>query len=156
MTDQPAARNGAITSDERIRNALRRHIRRALDTHAFTRASLEKESKVSIHTIDHILTNDPAKHRRVAAEDALCLAYVLGDDAVAALVGCIHYTASRPDDGRAAAPGRIVAAGIAAFSTIANAAADGRIDHTERPACRDAADMIIATVLPLSSAGDAE
>ena len=36
---------------------------------------------------------------------------------------------------------------------LAACAADGRIDHTERPDCQQAADLIIATVLPLASAG---
>ena len=30
---------------------------------------------------------------------------------------------------------------------------DGRFDHTERQAVRDAADQLVATFLPLSSAG---
>lgn len=155
MPDQEAVRTSSITSDERIKNVLRRHIRKALDNNEFTRSTLSQESGVNIHTIDMILSRDVAKQRRVAAEDAMCLAYVLGDDAVNALVGCIRYTASRPD-ADALAPMMIAAQAMSGLSVIAIAAADGRIDHTEAPACRDAADMIIATVKPLSSAGDSE
>lgn len=49
----------------------------------------------------------------------------------------------------------IVATALPHMATIATAAADGRIDHIEAPLCRDAADTIIATFLPLSSAGGA-
>ena len=155
MGDELAVRNTAITSDERIRNALKRHIRRAYDTREFTRETLARESKVSVCQIDQIMSGDAAKHRRVAAEDALCLAYALGDDAVNAIMATISFGARRlgsPDELQVHA---IVANGLQHFSTIATAAADGRIDHVERPLCRDAADQIIATVMPLSSAGEA-
>jgi tellurite resistance protein len=49
----------------------------------------------------------------------------------------------------------MTAAAMQHLSVIATAAADGRIDHVERPAVREAADMLIATVLPVSSHGDA-
>lgn len=153
MRDNESVRTSAATSDERIQNVMRRHIRKALDNGEFTRATLAEESGVNIHCIDMILSRDPAKKRRVSAEDALCLSYTLGDAAVSALVGTIHYTASRPDSD-ALAPMMIAAQAMSGLSIIAAAAADGRIDHLEEPACRDAADMIIATVKPLSSAGE--
>jgi hypothetical protein len=154
MPDNNSAQNGAIASDERIRNVLRRHIQRAYDTREFHRATLADESGVGIHTIDQIVSRDAAKHRRIAAEDALNIAYTLGEAAVSALIGCIHYSASR-NDGDEMAPAQIVAAMLPHVSTIATAAADGRFDHTETPAVQEAADQIIATVLPLSSAGNA-
>lgn len=155
MADNDSAQNSGVTSDERIRNVLRRHIQRAYDRHDFTRASLAEESGVSIHQIDQIVSTDPAKHRRVTAEDAFNLAYTLGERAVTALVGSIHYTARRADASEERRLGEVVASGLQHFSTIATAAADGRIDHTEAPACQDAADQLIATVLPFSSAGKA-
>lgn len=143
----------AITSDERIRNVLRRLIKKAYDKHEFTRASLSQESGVNIHQIDAIVSRDVAKHRRVAAEDALCLAYTLGEEAVAALVGTINYTATH-QDAEETSPAHLIATILPHVSTIAAAAADGRFDHIEMPGVRDAADGIIATVLPLSSAGE--
>jgi len=86
---------------------------------------------------------------------ALSLAVVLGAPALNAMLGAIGYVAKPLDEPDEIRPAQIVADGLAAFSVIANAAADGRIDHTERPACRTAADALIATVLPLSSAGGA-
>lgn len=151
MHGNNAVRNSGITSDERIRNVLQRHIRKAFDKHDFTRETLADESGVSISQIDQIMAGDPAKHRRVTCEDAFNLAYVLGDQTVNALVGTMKYTASRPGVDPMA-PMKIAATALQGVSVIANAAADGRIDHTEALTCRDAADMIIATVTPLSSA----
>lgn len=155
MSDNDSVQSSAITSDERIRDVLRRHIKRAYDTRRFTRAGLAAESSVNIFTIDAIVAREVGKQRRVAAEDALCLAYALGDEAVSALVGTIAYTARREDADDGLAPMMIAANAMQNLSVIATAAADGRIDHLEAPACRDAADQIIATVLPLSSAGRA-
>jgi len=154
MPDHSSAPNHGATSDERIRNTLKRHIRRAFDRHDFTRAQLSEESGVGLSQIDQIMSGATDKHRRVTAEDALNLAYTLGDRAVSALVGCIHYTATKRDAEGVAAT-RLVADILPQVSVLAEAAADGRIDHSERPACRDAADNIIAIVTPLSSAGDA-
>lgn len=148
-----SARTNSITSDEQIRNVLRRHIQRAYDNREFTRATLEAESGVSIHQIDQIVSRDAAKKRRVAIEDAFNLAYTLGDGAVSGLLATIHYTARRTSDADALAPMLIAATAMQGLSVIATCAADGRIDHVERPLCRDAADLIIATVKPLSSLG---
>lgn len=149
-----SAQTGSLTSDERIRNVLRRHIQKAYDVRSFTRATLADESGVSVHQIDQIVSRDAAKQRRVAAEDALNLAYTLGDAAVNAVLAEIRYTARRTDDAAMLAPMLIAATAMQGLSVIASAAADGRIDHMEEPLCRDAADLIIATVKPLSSLGD--
>lgn len=151
MPECTSVQSSVITSDERIRNVLRRHIQKAYDVRAFTREGLAQESKVNVYQIDQIISRDPAKQRRVSAEDALCLAYTLGDEAVSALIGTINYTASRPDT-ETMGPMMMAATAMSGLSVIATAAADGRIDHTEAPACREAADMIIATMMPLSSA----
>lgn len=153
MSDTTSVRSSAITSDERIRNVLRRHIRKALDNNEFTRAVLAEDSGVNIHCIDMILTRDAGKHRRIAAEDAFCLAYALGSETVNALAGTIRHTARHVDDVPPLQPMLIAATAMEGLSIIARAAADGRIDHLEEHDCRDAADMIIATVAPLSSTG---
>lgn len=149
-----SAQSGCIVSDDRIRNVLKRHIRKALDLNVFSRATLSAESGVSIHQLDQIMSSDANKQRRVTAEDALCLAYTLGDEAVAALMATIFYQTYRAADAQALEPMLIAATAMEGLSVIAKAAADGRIDHIERPICRDAADLIIATVKPLSSLGE--
>ena len=155
MSCNDSVQSTAITSDERIRNVLRRQIQKAYDRNEFTRASLAEESGVNIHQIDAIVSRDKAKHRRVAAEDAFCLAYTIGDEAVSALVATIRYTARRTDAPEELSVPSIVAEGVQHFTVIAQAASDGRIDHTEKPICEQAADALIATVLPLSSQGRA-
>ncbi|UIJ43702.1 hypothetical protein LZK98_11435 [Sphingomonas cannabina] len=143
-----------IVSDTKVRDALRRELDRAINIErTFTRAQLALESGVNVYTIDAILSRDPAKQRRVALADALSIASVLGERAVSAVLSLIGYVARPVDEPDDLEPARIVADGLAEFAVIASAAADGRIDHIERPKCRDAADHIIATVLPLSSHG---
>lgn len=148
----PSVQTSGVTSDERIRNVLRRHIQKAYDTRAFSRRSLADESGVDIYTIDHFVSRDVAKHRRIACEDALNLAYTLGAECVSALIGEIHYTASRADADEVKVS-QIVATVLPSLSAIANAEMDGQIDYLERPAVQAASDRIIATLLPLSSAG---
>ena len=153
MPDKVSAQNRGITSDERIRNVLRRHIKRAYDRHDFTRQQLADESGVELHHIDAIISTDTAKHRRVATEDAMNLAYTLGDAAVSALAGCIHYRATRAGENDIV-PAQMVAGVLPHISTIATAAADGRFDHTELPACRVAARRQFGVIVtPISSAG---
>lgn len=152
MTGGNSAQNEGVTSDERIRNVLRRFIQRAYDLRDFTREGLARETGISVHTLDAIVSRDAAKQRRIAAEDAFNIAYALGDATVAALVGCIHFTASRPCSVSVEARD-ILAAILPHIAVIAKAAADGRIDHVEAPVCRDAADQIISMIAPLSSAG---
>ena len=151
--DDSYAQDGGITSDERLRDALRRHIQRAFDERRFNRATLAAESKVNIHSIDAILSRDSGKHRRVAGVDMLNLAYTLGDDAVQALNATIHYSARRLDHGLDLQPNEILPALLPHVTTIATATAAGRITHVDAPRCTDAADRIIAIVLPLSSNG---
>lgn len=154
MPEHNSVQNVGMTSDEQIRTILRRHIHRAYDGRTFNRGTLEKESAVNVYTIDQIVSRDPAKQRRISAADAFNLAYALGEDCVSALVGVICYTARRVDAQQVEAH-HIVSSALPHMATIATAAADGRFDHTERQAVRDAADQLVATFLPLSSAGGA-
>ena len=152
-----SARNEPIVSDETVRETLRRQIDRAVNTtpRAFTRSSLAQESGVNVHTIDSILTRDPAKQRRVSLSDALSIASVLGERAVNAILADIGFVASPLDEAEDGCPMVMTAEAMKHLSVIAGAAADGRIDHIEAPIVREAADMLIATVLPVSSHGDA-
>ena len=87
---------------------------------------------------------------------ALSIAVVIGERAVNSILALIGYGGATPlDEPDEMNPALITATALAHLSTIAAAAADGRIDHTEQPACQLAADHLIATVLPLSSAGQA-
>lgn len=84
---------------------------------------------------------------------ALSLATAIGPRALNPILALIGYCARPLGEPDEQSPMTLVANTLEHVSTIATAAADGRIDHTELPACQKAADMIIATVLPLSSGG---
>ena len=145
-----------IVSDATVRETLRRQIDRAINItpRAFTRTSLAQESGVNVYTIDSILSRDEAKHRRIALADALSIAQVLGERAVNAILADIGFAFARPaGDADEMQPTIMAATALAKLSVIATAAADGRIDHLEMPACRDAADELIATIKPISSMG---
>jgi hypothetical protein len=75
--------------------------------------------------------------------------------AINPIMALIGYAARPLDEADELQPTVLAASALAHLSVIATAAADGRIDHTELPACRDAADQLIATILPISSHGDA-
>lgn len=148
-------RNGPLFSDERLRNVLRRQIDRVINVEkSRTRQQLAEDSGVNIYAIDAIMSADAAKKRRIAIEDAFSLAYTIGERAVNALLMEIGYGGAAPlSDPAEPDLSHLVANGLRHFSVIANALADLRIDHTEQPATTEAADHLIATVLPLSSAG---
>lgn len=150
-----SAQDTQVVSDERIRNKLRTQIHRAIHVDKrFSRTSLSEESGVNVYAIDAILSDDKGKHRRVAAEDMLSLAYTLGGNTLNILLGLIGFGGAKPlDEPDEMHPMMIAATTLAHLSTITTAAADGRIDHTEEQAVEIAADGIIATLLPLSSSG---
>lgn len=157
MSRDQSVPSDPTVSDERIRNALRFHIDKAINVRrTTTRAQLAADSGVNIYTIDAILSRDAAKKRRVAMEDGFSLAHALGEDAVSSLLSLIGYAARPLDEATTMQPMLIAATTMQHLSTIATAAADGRFDHIEMPSCREAADIIIATVLPLSSAGGSQ
>jgi len=150
--DSNSVRNDPIISDAAIRKVLAREMDRAINIdREFTRTELATESGVNIHTIDAIRTNDFAKHRRVTLEDAFSIAHTLGERTMNALLSRLGYVARRIDDPEAAQPMQVVADGMVQLAVIAGAAADGKIDHTEEPMTTEAADRLIAVVLPLSS-----
>jgi hypothetical protein len=117
----------------------------------WTDASLEAASGVPATTIKgyRIEGKEPSLSK------ALSLAVVIGPAAINPLLAMIGYVARPMDEPEALSPSAIAATALANLSTIVTAAADGRIDHTEEAPCRQAADMIIATLLPLASAGKA-
>lgn len=149
-----SARTSAVVSDERLRNALRLQLDRAINIdRSFTRAELETASGVNIHTIDGILSRDPAKRRRVAAEDLMSLMWALGENAVNAMLATIRYGgATSLDEQDERQPIAAAAECIKHFAVFIEAAKDNRIDHLEEVPVAGAADGIIAEMIPYSSA----
>jgi hypothetical protein len=88
--------------------------------------------------------------------NALSIGCVLGKAAINSILAIIGYGGAAPlDEPDDLNVNELVASGLRHFTVIATAAADGRIDHIEEPACTAAADHLIATFLPLSSTGKA-
>lgn len=121
----------------------------------FTVEQLAELSGVKVRAIRSYMVMDDGEVREPSLSSALSIATVLGIEAVNAIVANIGYAARPLDEAEDACPMVMTAAAMQHLSVIATAAADGRIDHVERPAVREAADMLIATVLPVSSHGDA-
>lgn len=145
----------ALVSDERIRNVLRSCIRRAIHierTH--TREELAEEARINVSQIDAVMSRDKSKHRRVAAEDMLSLAFVLGGPTVNALVKLLGYGGATPlDEPASVSAADLVAESLHDLSVIAADAIDGHIDQASS---RSAADDLIERLTPFSSAGHAE
>lgn len=88
---------------------------------------------------------------------AMSLGVVLGPSAINTMLSLIGYSGAHPlDEGDAEQPFEIIATLMDDVNTIVQAGKDNRFDHIERPAVKAAADHIIATLVPISSAGDAE
>lgn len=147
-----SAQNGAIVSDERMRNVLREQIKLSLHIdRTETRQTLSDKSGVNIYQIDAILSRDPAKHRPLHANEALSIAFVLGDRAVQALMALIGYAATSLDDAEAHGPAMVAVELMENVARFARCAADNIIDHTEKPTTTEAADNVINLALPYSS-----
>lgn len=149
MSDHSSVDRVPIVGPDRVRTMVCAMLRTAA-LH-YTDAQLEELSGVPARAIKsyRVEGREPSLHA------ALSLAVVIGKPAVNSILSLIGYTASPLDEADEADPRQVVADGLRHFTVIASAAADGRIDHLEAPLCRDAADRIIETVFPLSSAAGA-
>lgn len=150
MADNMSVTDAPIAGDDRVADELAAILRSAL-TAGKDDEWLERHSGVNRHTIKAYRL----KHRKPSLAAGLSIVGVLGEQAVNALLHTIRYQAKQLDDVDDLQPMQIVADAIGHLGTISKAAADNRIDHVEAPDTMAAADMLIATVLPLSSAGRA-
>lgn len=150
MRDNTAVADVGLVSPESVRNRVQA-VLRAAQAEGWTDPMLESLSGVPARTIKSYR----AEGKEPSLSNALSLAVVIGPKALNPLLALIGYVAKPLDEADALNPNLIVASILPHVSTIATAAADGRIDHLERPNCQQAADQIIEAVMPLSSAGDA-
>lgn len=150
MATNPSVPENSLVSRDSVRIAVQASLR-AAQVEGWTDAKLEQLSGVPARTIQSYRIDG----KEPSLSNALSLAVVLGPRALNALLALIGYVARPLDEADDLCVNTLVANGLTHFSTIATAAADGRIDHTEAPLCREAADQIIATVMPLSSAANA-
>lgn len=151
MASNPSVPNVSICGHDSVCGRVQ-GVLRAAQASGWTDAALEAASGVCARTIKSYRVEG----KEPSLSNALSLACVIGPKALNPMLALIGYVARPLDEADALCVHSIVASGLQHFSTIASAAADGRIDHLEAPLCREAADQIILTVTPLSSAGDAE
>lgn len=153
MAEDVAAQHEPIVSRDRAINAFRSVLRTAIvGERRFTVAELSVQCGVPARAIQSYMANDALQVREPSASAMLSILLVLGERAVNSVLAPIGYGgATALEEGDAMPPMQVVADGMQHLAVIAGAAADGRFDHTERPAVQKAADALIATVLPLSS-----
>lgn len=150
MAEQSSVPDSGLVSPDRVRLTVQALLR-AAQAEGWTDPQLDQLSGVPARTIKSYRVDG----KEPSLSNALSLAVVLGPRALNALLAIIGYVARPLDEADEPNVALLVATGLTHFSTIATAAADGRIDHLEEPRCREAADQLIATVMPLSSAGAA-
>lgn len=152
MPDHNAVSDSGIVSPDRVRLFVQ-GLLRAAQASGWTDAALQEASGVHARTIKSYRVDG----KEPSLSNALSLACVLGTNSINGMLALIGYGGAKPlDEAEEIDLHAMVADLLRHFSTIASAAADGRIDHLERPTCRVAADQIIANVMPLSSAAGAE
>jgi DNA-binding Xre family transcriptional regulator len=156
MSDDKSVQQEGLLSDERLHEWLEGQLHLFLRVErAMDREELARQSGVSLSMLDAMRKTGEGRRKPTMAI-MLSLCVVMGAKRVNGLLYHIGYGGAKPlDEADAVNPHLIIASLLPHVSTIASAAADGRIDHAEKPLCRDAADQIIASVMPLSSAGDA-
>lgn len=129
---------GGLVGHDRVKDLVAMLLRGALAS-GITDEALEAASKVKARAIKAYR----CEGREPPLSVALSLGAALGEPAVNAILSLIGYSARRLD-ASADSPGLAVATILGGLQTIAECAADGRIDHTEAPRCDDAANTIIA------------
>lgn len=148
MSDNTAASEAGAKVHDRVRKMVQA-VLRAAQAANWTDDMLASATGIPARTIKSYRTEG----KEPSIGNVLILCDVLGPDAMNAILAAIGWGGAHPlDEATGINVAKLVADLLPHISTIAQAAADGRIDHTEEPACRDAADHIIATVIPLSSA----
>lgn len=145
-----SAPSRAIVSPDCVRDAMQKVLRAAQVK--FTDEQLDELSGVDARAIKSYRVEG----REPSLSRALSLLLVLGREDLNRVLALVGYQAVTLDEaGEMKAAGALVASCMESLAPLAHAAADGRFDHTEMPTCRQAADNLIAAVLPLSSAGAA-
>lgn len=154
MPERQSVQMDPIVPRNRVIEVIRTQLHIACNVERrFTADMIAAQSGVPLRTVQSYMSNqDP---REPSLSNALSIAVVVGERSVQAIMAIIGYSASPTEDPSEINPMLIVARALPKMGVIAKAAADGRIDHRERPETTDAADSIIAEMLPLSSQANA-
>jgi hypothetical protein len=147
VADNRSVSDDECDGDERVAEALAAVLRRA-QVEGMVDDQLERLSGVKATRIKsyRLRTRNPSLGA------GLRIAGALGEWAVNAVLHPVGFQGASLDGGVIMQPMQIVADALGHLGVIGKAAADNRIDHVEEPDTTHAADMLIATVMPLSSA----
>lgn len=157
MASRASVPASPIVSHDRIKGWIHRTLYTAIHVERRTTATqLAADSGVPLSCIQSYMKGTAAERKEPCLSYALSIAVVLGTKVVNSLIAEIGYGGATPlDEPDAPQPALIVAAVLRNSTVIAEAATNNVIEDHERDAVQAAADTIIATVLPLSSQGQA-
>ena len=150
MTHDTSVDEVGLVGPDRVRTVVQ-GLLRAAQAAGWTDDALAETTGIKARTIKSYRVE--GKEPSLSA--ALSIGCVLGTTALNPILAMIGYAARPLDEADAVQPCAVVGGVARGLAVIAEAAADGRFDHSEMPAVRDAADAIIATVMPYSRAGQA-
>ena len=142
-----SAPTAALVSPDCVRETIQKILRAAQIR--FTDEQLADLSGVDARAIKSYRVEG----REPSLSRALSLLCVLGGGDLTRVLNLVGYSARPLDESDKLPCGEVVACILQHSTTIARAAADGRIDHTEGPAVRAAADGAMQALFPYSSAG---
>lgn len=146
-----------IVSRDRVINTMRTLLRtKIVVERKVTAEQVALHSGVSLRAIRSYMANDAAEAREPSLSAVLSIIVVLGKPAVNGVLADIGYGNASPlDECAEHQPLASAVHAMQALGRFMECAVDNRIDHTEEPVATEAADTIIAEILPFSSAGHA-
>lgn len=156
-----SAADSSIVSRDRVIDIVRRELRTAIfvEKRFSDLKAVADAAGLESRAVRTYMANDPTERREPCASALLSLAVVLGPRCVNAVLALIGYGGAEPlDEPDNLEPMALVGEMMGNVAIIAQAAARGksRIQHTDEPAVRHAADELVAEALKFSSIGDAE
>ena len=152
-----SAEDRTIVARDRVIEWLRFELHRAVHVERrFTVKEIGERSGVSVRRLTCYISSNISEQREAMLSAAMSVAVVLGTDAVNRMLALIGYGGATPlDEVDDKQPMQVVAGVMAPLNVIVQAAANNRWDADEKDPVREAADLIITHVLPLSSHGEA-
>ena len=152
-----SAEEQSIVARDRVIDWMRFELHRAVHLEKrFTVKEIASRSGVAQRLLTSYISQNVNEQREATLSNAMSIAVVLGTDAINRMLALIGYGGATPlDEADDMQPMEVVAGVMAPLNVIVQAAANNRWDVGEKVPVREAADLIITHMLPLSSQGDA-
>lgn len=155
MASRASVPASPLVPHDRAKAWLYRQLYNAVHVNRTTTATqIAIDSGVPLSCIQSYMKGTAAERKEACVSYALSIAVVLGKDVVNSLLAEIGYGGATPlDEPDSLQPVRVVAECMKNFAVIAEAATNNVFEEHEQSDVSGAADGIIATLLPISSAG---